>query len=229
VQLVVCSSMHPKRLSKNRGWASEPLLPVRRPSVRVLWVFLLVVLAGCSSPDLEPLQPGSRVLAFGDSLTYGVGTTRENSYPAVLSQLAGLEVVNAGVSGETTAGGLARLGRELDESQPELLILLQGGNDILRNLDLAQTKANLAAMIELAAHRNIAVVLLGVPEKKLFSSAAPIYGELAEEHQLVFDGSLVASLLRSPSYKSDPVHLNAEGYRKMAESIHELLQDSGAL
>lgn len=197
--------------------------------VRVLAVFLLLLIAACSSPELEPLQPGGRVLAFGDSLTYGVGTTRENSYPAVLSKLAGLEVINAGVSGETTAGGLARLGRELDESQPELMILLEGGNDILQNHNLAETKANLAAMIELAASRDIAVVLLGVPEKKLFSSAAPIYGQLAQEYQLVFDDSLVASLLRSPSYKSDPVHLNAEGYRKMAESIQQLLQDSGAL
>lgn len=194
-----------------------------------IWLLLCLAIAGCSSPELESLPPGSRILAFGDSLTYGVGTERGNSYPAVLSRLTGLEVINAGVSGETTAGGLARLGRELDEIGPELLILLEGGNDILRNHHPAETKANLAAMIGLAKDRDIEVLLLGVPEKKLFSSVAPLYEELAVEHQLVFDGTLVASLLRNPAYKSDPVHLNAAGYRKMAESIQELLEDSGAL
>lgn len=197
--------------------------------MRLICLLLLVIAAGCSSPELELLPPEGRILAFGDSLTYGVGTNIDKSYPSVLSGLTGLEVINAGVSGETTAEGLARLGPELDETRPELLILLEGGNDILRNQDPRATKANLAAMIEIAEGRDIPVVLLGVPEKKLFSNAAPIYEELAEEHQLVFDGSLVASLLRNPSYKSDPVHLNTEGYRAMAESIHELLQDSGAL
>lgn len=195
------------------------------------WALLLLILAvlGCSSPELESLAPGSRILAFGDSLTYGVGTTRDKSYPAVLSSLTGLQVINAGVSGETTAEGLVRLDGELENSQPELLILLEGGNDILRNRNPAETKSNLAAMIRLAANRDIPVLLLGVPEKKLFSGAAPLYQELAIEHQLLFDATLVASLLRNPAYKSDMVHLNAEGYRKMAEAIQGLLEDSGAI
>lgn len=206
----------------------RPVGPIAYLSRLALLVVILTT-AGCGAPELELLPTGGRILAFGDSLTYGVGTTRENSYPAVLSELTGLEVINAGVSGETTAGGLTRLERVLDESQANLMILLEGGNDILQNRNQAETKANLAAMIGMAKARDIPVVLLGVPEKKLFSSAAPLYEELAEEHQLVFNGSLVAGLLRSPSYKSDPVHLNSKGYRKMAESIHELLTDSGAL
>lgn len=194
-----------------------------------LLLLVLAALAGCGSPQLESLPADGRILAFGDSLTRGVGTSEKNSYPAVLSELSGLEVINAGVSGETTAGGRARLERVLDERRPDLLILLQGGNDILQNQSPVATKTNLEAMIALARSRGVDVVLLGVPEKKLFSSAAPLYEELAAEYGLVFDGTLVASLLRTPSYKSDPVHLNAMGYREMAESIYALLVDSGAL
>ncbi len=193
------------------------------------WLFLLLAIVGCSSPELEPLPPGSRILAFGDSLTYGVGADLENSYPAVLARLTGLEVINAGVSGETTTEGLARLERELEEKRPALLILLEGGNDILRNHSPARIKSNLAAMISQAETRDIPVVLLGVPEKKLFSSSAPVYEELAAEYNVIFDAGLVAGLLRNPLYKSDPVHLNAQGYRKMAESIFELLEDSGLI
>ena len=109
------------------------------------------------------------------------------------------------------------------------MILLEGGNDILRNQNLAQAQANLAAMIELAHARNIQVVLIGVPEKSLFSSSAPMYKALAEKYQLVFDGEVIARLQKSPSLKSDHVHFNEAGYRQLAETIYALLQENGAI
>ncbi|WP_250657839.1 GDSL-type esterase/lipase family protein [Alkalimarinus coralli] len=190
---------------------------------------LFAVLAGCGSSKLEPIPKNGTILAFGDSLTVGVGTTEANSYPSVLAELTGLTVINSGVSGETTDNGLIRLREVLDNTNPDLLILLEGGNDILRNRNMSETKANLAAMIELAQSRDIPVVLIGVPQKALFSNSAPLYGELADECQLVFDDSLIAELQRSPSMKSDHVHFNEEGYRKMASDIFELLEDNGAL
>jgi acyl-CoA thioesterase-1 len=194
-----------------------------------VWLAFALVISACSSPNLEPLHSGSRILAFGDSLTLGVGVSKANSYPAVLSGLSGLEVINSGVSGETTDRGLTRLRRELERFEPGLLILMEGGNDILQNKSLDVTKSNLAAMITLATEKGIPVVLVGIPEKKLFSSAAPLYEELATENYLVFDGTLVASLLRNPKYKSDQIHLNEQGYRKMAGAIYELLAENGAL
>ena len=187
------------------------------------------LLQGCSDERLPPLARDAKILAFGDSLTAGLGTSPANSYPSVLAQLSGRRVINAGVSGEVTADGLQRLGPLLDEERPQLLILLEGGNDILRNLDLNETRANLQQMIELARARNIPVVLIGVPQKSLFSSSAPLYSELAERYQLPFARSMIAELLRSPGYKSDAVHFNAAGYREMAEQIQELLEDEGAL
>jgi lysophospholipase L1-like esterase len=192
-------------------------------------VLAALVLQGCSDPKLSFVPEGSTILAFGDSLTLGVGTDKVNSYPSVLSALSGRQVVNAGVSGETTERGLARLPEQLSQTNPDLLILLEGGNDILRNNDFAATKRNLAAMIELAQNRGVQVVLLGVPEKRLFLGVAPFYADLAEDYQLVFEDQLVATLLRNSDYKSDPIHLNAKGYRVLAEKIHELLQDNGAL
>ena len=117
----------------------------------------------------------------------------------------------------------------MEKTNPDLLILIEGGNDILRNKNPNETKANLAAMIKLAKRQGIAVVMLGIPEKKLFSNSAPFYDELAEEFELVFDNDLIAGLLRTASYKSDAIHFNDQGYRKMAEGIHDLLKDNGAL
>jgi lysophospholipase L1-like esterase len=140
-----------------------------------------------------------------------------------------LEVINAGVSGEVTTSGQTRLPQILDTHTPDLLILLEGGNDILRNHDLNQTKTNLAAMIESAHAHGVEVVLIGVPEKNLFSAVASIYTELAQEYELVFIPDLIGDMLRNPKYKSDRIHFNATGYRAMAEEIHAVLRKHGAL
>lgn len=188
-----------------------------------------VMLNGCSPDKLDPIENGGTILAFGDSLTAGLGAAKTSSYPAVLVDLTGLNVINAGVSGETTDEGLERLPQEFDRTDPDLLILIEGGNDILQNRSHSEIKGNIEAMIELANSRGIPVVLIGVPQKALFSNSAPLYEELAEQYQLVFDGDLIADLQRSPSLKSDRVHFNEKGYRRMAESIYNLLGENGAL
>ncbi len=202
---------------------------MRHSLLSLACLLLVLSLTACNSPKLEPLLEDDIILAFGDSLTAGNGTKKIHSYPSVLAELSGVTVVNAGISGETTDRGLKRLPKELEKHNPALLILLEGGNDILRNTDAASTKRNLKKMIEIAEEHGVQVVLLGVPEKNLFSDSAPFYSELAEEHDLVFDAELISRIMRSPSKKADPVHFNQEGYREMAESIYELLVEQGAL
>ena len=73
------------------------------------------------------------------------------------------------------------------------------------------------------------MVLVGVPKKSLLASTAEIYSELAEEHQIPLEKNIVGSLLKKPAMKSDSVHFNTAGYKALAEAIHELLQESGAL
>ncbi len=179
--------------------------------------------------DLKKLNADATILAFGDSLTLGVGANDEDAYPQKLEKLINLKVVNAGVSGEATAEGLQRLGAELDRYSPQLVILLEGGNDILRNYNLAQTKQNLAKMIEEIQSRNMQLILVGVPEKNIFSDSADLYQELSEQYNLVFDEKIIASLLKKQRYKSDPIHFNALGYEKLAERLREILDENGAL
>jgi acyl-CoA thioesterase-1 len=191
-------------------------------------LFFASALLACSSPKLSQLNEGDVILAFGDSLTVGVGVNPEHSYPSVLASLSGFEVVSSGVSGETTAGGLQRLPDVIEKHSPRLVILLEGGNDILRNRSPSEIKNNLEKMIQLALEKGIEVVLIGVPEKSLFSNSAPFYTELAEKYDLVFASSLIGSLMRSPSKKSDAIHFNKDGYAELAEGIYELLIENGA-
>ncbi len=194
----------------------------------LLFIYLISLLVGCEKSKLASLKDGDVILAFGDSLTVGVGTTPDSSYPSELARLTGLDVVNAGVSGETTAEGLVRFPVMIEKYKPSLVILLEGGNDILRNRDYASIANNLDKMIQIALGYGVQVVLIGVPEKRLFSSVAPFYGELAHKYDLVFEPDLIGDMMRSPSKKSDAIHFNKAGYADLAQEIYDLLSRNGA-
>ena len=192
---------------------------------------LLLMLAGCSQePTLAPLGPDATILAFGNSLTRGTGAEEHESYPAVLERLSGRRVVNAGVPGELSARGLLRLPRVLERVDPDLLILCHGGNDILRNRDPERTAENLEAMIRMAQERGIEVLLVGVPERSLvFHSTADLYTDVAAATGVPLENGIIADIIGDPALKSDPIHPNAAGYRRLAQAIHERLQEAGAL
>jgi len=169
------------------------------------------------------------VLAFGDSLTAGNGASATESYPAVLAELAVLNVVNAGVSRELSRSGLERLPALLAQHQPQLVILCHGGNDLLRSTGKSAAKANLMAMIDLVHAQGADVMLLGVPEPGVFLSAAEFYDEIATETGVAYLPDLISDVLQRPSLKSDAVHPNAAGYRLIAEGVYEYLHDAEAI
>jgi len=186
-------------------------------------------LRGEKVPRLAPLGPNDVIVAFGDSLTYGTGAKEHESYPAVLAQLIDRKVVRAGVPGETTRGGLARLEGVIDEHRPALMIVSLGGNDMLRKVGDTEIKANLRKIIQTIRERGISVVLFGVPKPALITSAPEFYEELAKEFDIPYEGKIVTDVLYRPSEKSDSIHPNATGYRRMAEAFAALLKKAGAI
>ena len=210
-------------------------MPATAASISLRLLYLLtasLLLAACTenSPRLPPLEHGSVILAFGDSLTKGSGAGEEQSYPAVLSRLTGRTVINAGIPGEVSEQGLQRLPALLDRLSPDLLLLCHGGNDMLRRFSTDITRDNVESMITLAIERGIPVLLIGVPKPGLmFLEPAAFYAELAERYNLAYEGDIIADVESDNSLKADQIHPNADGYSQIAASLHRLLQQSGAL
>ena len=198
---------------------------------QILYLWLLIFLAACgdSTQQLARLPDDAVILAFGDSLTHGTGAIKGDSYPAILENTINRKVINAGVPGELSMQGLKRLPKLLDKYQPGILILCHGGNDILRKKNLAEAETNIRQMIALAENKNIPVILLGVPKPGLFLSSAKLYANIAENTNVIFMPNLIADILSDASMKSDSVHPNNAGYRKMASTLADTLRDAGAL
>jgi lysophospholipase L1-like esterase len=193
-------------------------------------VCLALFLAACDrAPTLPKLNAHDVIVAFGDSLTHGTGARSDAAYPAVLASLTGRTVINAGVPGDTTATGLQRLPAVLAEFKPRLVLLCLGGNDMLRRQPAADTENNLRLLVKTIRASGAEVVLIGVPEPKLFGDTPDFYARLAEELQLPLEQDSFNDVLKDNRLKADPIHANAAGYRQVAERLAVFLHEAGAL
>ena len=197
----------------------------------VACALFLAVLTGCSDDtvQLRPLASETTIVAFGDSLTFGTGAGRDESYPAVLSELIGLKVIKSGVPGELSKDGLKRLPGVLEEYQPGLVIICHGGNDLLRKRSIAAATGNLRNMIQLARDAGAQVVFMGVPSPALILSTAEHYDIVAEEMGVAYVRDIIRDVLSDSALKADAAHPNAAGYQRVAEAVAEALRNSGAI
>ncbi len=212
------------------GWVSNLCL-TKKWSQHLTLILLFTLLAACAEdkPILSPLSYDDTVLAFGDSLTYGKGASENQAYPPRLAELIDLKVVNAGVSGETSEQGLQRLSGVLDKTEPNLLILCHGGNDLLRKLPKERTVRHLREMVEMARQREIEVLLVAVPRPGIFLKTDPLYSTLAAESGIPLEDHIMTQVLKEDALKSDAIHPNARGYQLIAEAIAERLGEAGAV
>jgi acyl-CoA thioesterase-1 len=186
-----------------------------------------------ASAALEPSRP--RIVVLGDSLTAGLGLPTDQAFPSVLHQrlLADgydFEVVNAGVSGDTTAGGLRRLAWALDEKVRVVIVAL-GGNDGLRGLPIDQMKGNLEAIIEQAASHGAKVLLAGMEAPPNFGAYYTrafrgVFREIADERdEVVFVPFLLEGVAGQPHLnQADGIHPNAEGASSIADHVWPVLR-----
>ena len=162
---------------------------------------------------------GTAVIAFGDSLTAGVGASAGEDYPSRLAQRTGVEILNAGVSGDTTASAWLRIEGDVLAHDPRIVIVGLGGNDFLRRMPIAETEANLRKIVSRIHQQGAMVVLLGFEFPSLGPSYAGMYERVADDEECLLIPDLMEGILNNQSMKSDEIHPNARGYDLMAERV----------
>ena len=235
-------------------WLKRPRLqlsPELRWRIPLFAVICAVAAAACGRPEPEPgrqapstaAEPAAdpnapparaRIVALGDSLTAGYGLVESQSYPALLQQRLesdgyDFEVVNAGVSGDTTAGGLRRLDWALD-GKVRVLIVALGGNDGLRGLSVAQMKENLTTIVRRAKEKGIVVILAGMEAPPNFgqeyaTAFRQTFREVALEERVMFIPFLLQNVAGRPELnQGDGIHPNVQGATVVADTVWGVLR-----
>jgi len=198
-----------------------------RPLLIFIGVIVLVTLIWfffASEQEIVNYPPkNERIIAFGDSLIFGTGSTSGNDFVSLLSKSLGRPITNLGVPGDTTADGLARI-TTVTSKDPGVVILLLGGNDYLKKIPEEQTFANLRSIITKLQEQGSMVILLGVRGGILRDNFLNQFDALAKETGVIYVPDVLDGLIGDDTYMSDTIHPNDAGYAQIARRVFEAVE-----
>lgn len=192
----------------------------------VVSTLLVYIFISIFSGSAHGQQGAATIVAFGDSVTLGTGATSGNGYVNVLERRIGQPIINAGVSGDTTASALARLDSSVLSLNPDVVIVFLGGNDVLRGVSNVVMFENLRQIIERIQDSGAEVVLVGVHGSVFLSDLEDDYRNLALSTGAHYVPGAFVGILGNPVLMSDLVHPNNAGHELLAERILPVLQDA---
>ena len=166
---------------------------------------------------------GTDIIAFGDSLVEGVGSSEGKDFVSLLSVQIGQPIINLGVSGNTTADALARIS-ELEKYHPKVVLLLLGGNDYIQRVPPEMTFTNLATIIQKIQASGAVVLLLGIRGGVVVDHFNQQFEQLRDTYKTAYVPDMLEGLFGNNQYMSDEVHPNDAGYAIIASRIYPVLQ-----
>ncbi|MFH1905418.1 MAG: arylesterase [bacterium] len=198
-----------------------------------LWHLTLALVifftAGCGRTnhwEIKNSRPeGINIICFGDSITEGLGTSEGWDYPSLLSKKLGLQVINAGIGGDTTEDAIRRLQRSVLERNPKIVIVEFGGNDALgRTVPMEKTFENLELIITRIQEKGALVLLLGIQPSLMGTSYKKRFVKIAKKHGALVIPNIYDKILGKPDMMSDHIHPSEKGYELIAEQVYALLK-----
>jgi len=203
-------------------------------------LFFVIVLAIATTATHASISNSndSTILIIGDSLSAGLGVTYNQSWPSLLQDRLDkdgykIKVVNAGISGDTTAGGKERLPKLLSQYAPEIVVIELGGNDGLRGTSIDSIESNLRSMIEATLNHEAKIILIGMQLPPNYGntyakSFQNLFPKLANEYGLVLVERLIQRMMNEAWQQSlmqmDGIHPNAKGHIKIENLIWDSLE-----
>ncbi len=187
-----------------------------RASFPALALALTALACSPRAPNLD--SPGTTIVCYGDSITAGVGAAPEESYPRRLAEVLGLEVRNLGVPGDTAGAAAGRIDQVLAQD-PWLVIVELGGNDLLQRAPIAGTEAALRQIIERLLAARVVPVLVEIEVPVFGGQYDEMFERLADDYGVPVVDDALRRILTDPALKSDTIHPNAAGYRRLAQAV----------
>ena len=167
---------------------------------------------------------GKNIIAFGDSLTYGLGSTKGNNYVQILGKKLDTPIINKGIMGDTTAQALERI-NEVLTNNPKVVIVYFGGNDILQGVPADTTFQNLSKIIEKIQEKGAIVVVVGVRGGIFSDPYKERFERIAKHYNTVYVPDVMVKILGDKLLlSSDEIHPNDKGYEIIANAIYSKLK-----
>jgi len=192
-------------------------------------VAILLIVISTATTANQSSSTAKKILVLGDSLSAGLGVDYDQSWPFLVQKEINnadynYTVINAGISGDTTSGGLSRLPKLISQHNPEILILELGGNDGLRGTPLSAVEKNLRKMIELSNQSGIIVLMMGVQLPPNYgvsytTSFESIFANLSEEFGLVLVQGELAGMVKNGLMQPDGIHPNVAGHIMVQQAV----------
>ena len=191
----------------------------------VLLLAVIVYMSGKKKPEIKNVDnTGANVVVFGDSLSYGYGAPRGQSYPDLIGHKISRSVINLGRNGETAVGAARRV-EEVLEQNPYMVLIEFGGNDFMRGVDFQQTVQAVSDMVDQVQSAGAVAVVVdtgGYYGMKKYSKA---YQKLAKEKGAVFVKGILDGVFGKTALMSDQIHPNAKGYEIVADKVYQDIKD----
>ncbi|WP_353662467.1 GDSL-type esterase/lipase family protein [Hydrogenimonas sp. SS33] len=169
------------------------------------------------------------IVAFGDSLTAGTGAGQNTGYPAQLSQMLGIDVINAGVSQERSSDAARRIGSVLNRYHPDIVLIEIGFDDITSGRKRSTIADNLLKIIKAVKKSGATPIVIGIPDPDLIemmiATDLGFYEEAARKTGALYIPDVFGSVLKNEELKSGFTYPNAKGYRKAAETVYHFLTE----
>lgn len=193
--------------------------------VFLIFIFLIFFffLRDNKNQSLQKRTMSGPVVAFGDSLIYGIGAESSDNFISKLSYAVGQPIINLGIPGNTTADGVLRL-NTLISLNPSIVIVLLGGNDYLKRVPVQETFSNLDTIVSELKKREIVVVLLGIQGGVLSDPFDKEFKNLAKKYNIDYIPNVLSGIIGNSKLMSDAVHPNADGYQKIFEKVYPTLK-----
>lgn len=187
-------------------------------------VLFLFCLCACAEKDITNYPPkAGPIIAFGDSITYGYDVSAQEAYPALLAKMWDREVINLGVSGDTSLNGLARK-EELKSLEPSFVLIEFGGNDFLKKVPREQTQKALEDLVDYIHSIGAVAVLVDTGGPGPMKTYTKINKKIAKEKNTLYINGIMDGIFTDRSLKADQIHPNQKGHQIIAQRINKALK-----